>query len=37
MKKGGKKYIIYVMSNSYVIWNFYLKDSSNIRVTPLSG
>ena len=25
MKKGGKKYIIYVVSNSYVNSNFYLK------------
>jgi hypothetical protein len=25
MKKGGKKYIIYVVSNSYVISNFYLQ------------
>ena len=25
MKKEGKKYIIYVVSNSYDIWNFYLK------------
>jgi hypothetical protein len=25
MKKGGKKYIIYVVSNSYVISNFYLE------------
>jgi hypothetical protein len=24
MKKGGKKYIIYVVLNSYVISNFYL-------------
>jgi hypothetical protein len=24
-KKGGKKYIIYVVSNSYVILNFYLE------------
>ena len=25
MKKGGKKYIIYVVSNSYVNSHFYLK------------
>jgi hypothetical protein len=25
MKKGGKKYIIYVVSNSYVSSSFYLK------------
>ena len=25
MKKGGKTYIIYVVSNSYVDSNFYLK------------
>ncbi len=25
MKKGGKKYIIYIVSNSYVISNFYLE------------
>ncbi len=25
MKKGGKKLIIYVVSNSYVIWIFYLE------------
>ena len=30
VKKGGKKYIIYVVSNSYDFWNFYLKESANI-------
>jgi hypothetical protein len=25
MKKGGKKYIIYILSNFYGIWNFYLE------------
>ncbi len=33
VKKGGKKYIIiYVVSNSYVFWNFYLKESANIII-----
>ena len=32
MKKGGKKYIIYVVSNSYVISNFYLEESANISI-----
>ena len=30
MKKGGKKYIIYVVSNSYVSSSFYLKVVSQL-------
>ena len=34
MKKGGKKYIIYVVLNSYVIWNFNLKVVAQHKCPP---
>jgi len=34
MKKGGKKYILYVVSNSYVIWILYLEGVAQRTLAP---